>query len=610
MNKEIYSQNLKVISEKYPDIYKVILNYNDDECSEIMQIDNDSRMYANKDGKTLYFDSAFDNSIVTRSFFEETENSMKLNAKFLMFGLGNGMYARYFINNISDDHRIYIFEPSVESFLGIIKYYDISDLLLNDKVDLFVYDNKEDKNIQNEYFDKFISYTDIYTVKHKAYPNYDVLFKNCYNSWVNNMNYSAGKISAEYTLYENHGSDFVRNNYTAFKYIRGSKSLSDIIEKMPENVTTFVVGAGPSLKKNIHCLKKAKGRSVIIATDAAVTPLMKAGVIPDLMVCVDPTKGSEYITEPDSENIPLICGMNAGRGLLDAHKGIKIFCKEDISFLSHFFEKNDIDFLMLPLYGSVSTLAFSVARYLKSKKIVFVGQDLAYTGNQSHTEGSVRGQEDINNEAEMFEDDIDIYGNPIKSATMFKIFRYWFEEQIEAYPEVKVIDATEGGARIKGTDIKTLQECVDNECSEPVDFMDIVVKSKTLLSEEQYDMFFDYINDLPNNLNKMLKEIERGMDCYNSIEKAIKSKYFNKYMITEKSKEVNEILDDIERNENAEYVRYLTKKHHDEMLKTIYSTHKDLKEELKEICRIGKNYFQKLSEAIEELQIIISEMQM
>ena len=50
----------------------------------------------------------------------------------------------------------------------------------------------------------------------------------------------------------------------------------------------IVVGAGPSLDKNIRFLHRAQNKAVIISCDAALKPLMGNGIVPDFVVCLDP----------------------------------------------------------------------------------------------------------------------------------------------------------------------------------------------------------------------------------------------------------------------------------------------------------------------------------
>jgi hypothetical protein len=50
------------------------------------------------------------------------------------------------------------------------------------------------------------------------------------------------------------------------------------------NLPCIVVGAGPSLDKNVRFLHRAQNKAVIISCDAALKPLMGHGIVPEFVV--------------------------------------------------------------------------------------------------------------------------------------------------------------------------------------------------------------------------------------------------------------------------------------------------------------------------------------
>ena len=64
----------------------------------------------------------------------------------------------------------------------------------------------------------------------------------------------------------------------------------------------IIVSAGPSLEKNIHLLREAKGKAVIIAVDAVLPTLVPAGVIPDIVVVLEANRTQFLVFQ----NIPLL----------------------------------------------------------------------------------------------------------------------------------------------------------------------------------------------------------------------------------------------------------------------------------------------------------------
>jgi hypothetical protein len=120
-------------------------------------------------------------------------------------------------------------------------------------------------------------------------------------------------------------------------------------------------------------------------------------------------------------------------------------------------------------------------------KIILVGQDLAFTGNKSHADGTFKETMAV----EDTKDFLMVPGNVEKMVPTredFDNYRKWFEEFIEYWKgikDVQFINATEGGALIKGTQIMTLKDAISLYCTEMVDIKSCIAQLKPVFSEEE-----------------------------------------------------------------------------------------------------------------------------
>ena len=115
---------------------------------------------------------------------------------------------------------------------------------------------------------------------------------------------------------------------------------------------------------------------------------------------------------------------------------------------------------------SVSHMMFSLAEALGAEPIILVGQDLAYSRDGfSHVKEASGVLERETHKARFFVEDYE--GNPLPSTYVWKQFLKAYEMRLSNYKGM-VIDATEGGARIKGTEIMTLKDVVDKFCKEEI----------------------------------------------------------------------------------------------------------------------------------------------
>ncbi len=130
-------------------------------------------------------------------------------------------------------------------------------------------------------------------------------------------------------------------------------------------------------------------------------------------------------------------------------------------------------------------LAFYLAEYMGCDPIIFVGQDLAFTGHVFYVPGvetHLTWRSEINrfNTMEMKEwDRIARNGDILRRVTGLDGQEIYTDELLFTYLEqfekdiagvrAKVINATEGGANIRGTQVMTLRDALAAHCAAPID---------------------------------------------------------------------------------------------------------------------------------------------
>lgn len=231
--------------------------------------------------------------------------------------------------------------------------------------------------------------------------------------------------------------------------------LSDVKKSM-EGKTVVIVAAGPSLDRNVQLLKKRRDDVVILAVGAVYRKLSDLGIPMDYVIITDPKViSNNQIRGLEESDIPMLLLSTATKGVARIYQGKKyILCQKGFEDAEELAKKNGL--LLFETGGSVTTTAVDLCIRLKASQIVFIGLDLAFTDNRNHASGA--RDEGIANYDDMIMVE-DIYGNQVPATRPFIMYREWIERRI-ARQEVTmpVIDATEGGAKIKGTEIKRLAE--------------------------------------------------------------------------------------------------------------------------------------------------------
>lgn len=220
--------------------------------------------------------------------------------------------------------------------------------------------------------------------------------------------------------------------------------------------TIIVVGAGPSLDKNVHLLKDKPQDCIVLAMGAVCRKLHNMGISMDYIIITDPKEISDgQIKGVEDLDIPMILLSTATKGVTRNYRGRKfMLCQRGVEDAEQLAKERDL--MLFETGGSVATTAVDMCIRFQAGRIVLIGQDLAFTGNRNHTEGA--RDEGIADYEDMIMVE-DVFGNPVPTSRPFLMYREWMERRIAREDvTMPVVDATEGGARIKGTEVRMLAE--------------------------------------------------------------------------------------------------------------------------------------------------------
>lgn len=158
------------------------------------------------------------------------------------------------------------------------------------------------------------------------------------------------------------------------------------------------------------------------------------------------------------------------------------------------------------------------------KKIVFIGQDLAFTGGQTYNSGLKMEQK----EDEQYQKKrviVQVKGNDgtmLDTDYQMDMYRKWIENEILKLPEdITVINATEGGAKIEGAKVMTLKEVIDS-CTKEIDFEKLLQEVPLAFSEEERQDIINEIKEEPKHLEEVKENIKRATEVAEQLEQASK----------------------------------------------------------------------------------------
>jgi hypothetical protein len=262
------------------------------------------------------------------------------------------------------------------------------------------------------------------------------------------------------------------------------------LERRYEGVPGFIIGAGPSLDKNIELLREATRKGIVFATNSGAVSLAKHGIEPQVICCIESIDASSklaglFFIDRVVRAFSLSAApqtLRTGRGpLLPVHEAIAQYNGplEDLTGCGG-----------LPMAGSVSTIATSLARVLGCSPIVLVGQDLAYSGGRTYAAGtgyeSSRAEIDAQTgtiRLKWNEEIIRVHGEAqgqtrdreelrrapawggegeVDSGVGFAGVQHWFEATADLLRKtgspIELVNATEGGVHIAGFEDQRLAD--------------------------------------------------------------------------------------------------------------------------------------------------------
>ena len=611
MSDNIYSRNIEAMRSRFADVIEFMEQPSDDikminedrEISvDVTEVDGKKILVVQKGDKVYRLDSLYDSERMLDLWFDGLKEKWDLNARLYMYGLGNGMYVRKFLEKARKDCLVVVFEPSYKIFRTVLENFDLTDILTNLRVRFIFWPLEMDKGVKLTY-QGIMTYTDMYTLAGSVYLNYADLFPKDYTSYVGGVERAREVVSANQQVNNFFGEYFSKNVFSNMHLLENSYDIAKLAKLVPNNIPAIVVSAGPSLDKNIKELHRAVGKFLIVSTDTALKPLALEGITPDISAIMDSKKDERYLSEESSRRVPIVCTPRGGTEFLHLHSGKKFFINDFCDHIGKFMKDNGHELIGLDTGGSVANACFAIAQHFGCKKIILVGQDLAYTGDKTHSAVTVRGAKNTPvGELEHVEMDIDIYGNPIRSSREFKLYKEWFEQQIRADKELEVIDATEGGIRIEGTKLMTLKDAIDKYCTTDFDFSKLTDQAELIFDDDLKEKYRKFVKLVPNQLSEIKRLIRASIADYSEMRRMVqKDDYHNAKMKTLFNR-CEKRTKSIEDSPVIEYVHTQLKEKSTELLDKVNRLETDERQELLTVCDLGEQYLKDMDQAVAELE--------
>ncbi len=398
---------------------------------------------------------------------------------FMIGGFGLGYHVRAAFERLKGDAIMIVFEPSVVVLATALACVDLSDVIASEKMMIFTGVDKAELHERLVPFNALI----MLGVQMIAHPPSQQI--------AGEFHTTARTLFTEFVSYTRvalvtlvtNAQITCRNIANNLPTYVASPPIDCLRNRFAGN-PAIIVSAGPSLRKNIHRLDGVKGRAVIIAVQTTYKVLRQRGIVPDFVVSLDYHEMSRRYFEgvEPSDEVHLVAEPKATWHVIDAFRG-------PVSLLDNTFARLLLGDELAGRDGltpgaTVAHLAFYLARYAGCNPIIFVGQDLAYTGHVYYVPGvemhqtwrseinrfntmEMKEWERLVRTREMLRKVQDADGRELYTDELLFTYLEQFEKDFVGCPAA-LINATEGGVHMRGTEPMPLQAALDRYCREPI----------------------------------------------------------------------------------------------------------------------------------------------
>lgn len=545
----------------------------------------------------VQLDSLYDSNVLTELWAGGQKKIGSYQMKYLFCGFGNGMYIKEILKHADATARILVYEPSARLLSFVLHSFDVSELLADERVTVIAGQYFE-RSFEDELY-RMVTYSDLENLVYQAYPNYERLFPAQVKETDHIIQVMYSSIRATQNVLDRYGVYYTRNGLRNIRHFFNGKSVNDFYLKMEKDIPVIIVASGPSLDKNIDVLKEAKGKCLLVGLDSSLKALIKHNVIPDIFVSVDAKKHINHFKDERIDNIPIICELSSNSQVLDKIKAHKFFINDMNPYINHFFSKRELLFPVFTTGGSVANTASAIFSSMGFQTIIMAGQDLAYTDNRTHSASTLRGEWNLD-AGEL--DGIIVegyYGGKVKTSYEFQLYLKWFEEEIIKNPDVKFINATEGGAMIHGAENMPLQEVVDQYCVKEINIGQKLDGINEFLTPQLKKEFAEYILQIVPKLRELRHIAEKAARNYSKMKEMVYRDQYRSKAWRKMFEEAKQLGNRLETEDAMFYVQNLIQNETTQIMEHVNEIKTDEREEIITACDMGETYLRKIMDGID-----------
>lgn len=424
----------------------------------------------------------------------------------LIIGFGLGYHLDAYIKNFGSNNLIIIFEKDIEVLRLALSRTDLSEQLLSKSIVFCV--GKSPQMYSATLFYKLRAGDSKFYLKAVNYILSGFSYKmdkDYYTQCIKVFKEAAKSVMGFYSNDPSTKLKQVKNLLMNINVLFESADVRQLENAFP-NTAGLLVAGGNSLNKSIDKIRKLVGKAVIVTMECAIPCLQKNQIKPNFIVTMaenqENPKPVTYYNDEEAENVYHVSCPTLAPEIYSTYPGKTITAMQNTKELEWF----NIDRGSLNASASEETMALELLSYMGCNPIVLVGLDFSIDVDDISDINSLKPHT-------VFAD-----GNlspKVATTLLMNNYRKLFEQAICA-TSADVINATEGGVRISGTEHSDLLELEDkleysdvdivSHLSSMLSFPDLVQQEQEHISlQKSFYTGIKYIQDAVIRLNEAVK---------------------------------------------------------------------------------------------------------
>ncbi|WP_372629525.1 6-hydroxymethylpterin diphosphokinase MptE-like protein [Cohnella sp.] len=519
--KKYAADNLMFLREHYPEIYNLVRNKTPNKAyitGEPSKNGTANVALRNEQGILLHLYSKYDPQLEVARWTESHDDRVLNADHVLMVGFGLGYHAEAFMNAYPNK-RVYIYEPNVELFLTAIESNDLRNVLGNQNVAMFAV-GQEDQLIMDMLVSIYNSLKGEFS--YVLLPPYRKLDPTLEDRMNKLMILVASNFRSNIHTVAKFKGEWIENSIVNMERVLRTPSFT-ALRGVCQGKPAVIVGSGPSLGLEAETLRQLRNHAFIIAAGTSIMGLLHHGIEPHLIISMDPGENNaRAFAKLDIAHIPfLFLSTIKHTSITNDRSNMLMHGFFNIDVVSRYLLDLTEEDAILSSSSTVSGTAIQIAAYFDCSEIVFIGQDFSYPGNQVYSAGVNHGsrawaQKKVST-ADLLVKNVS-GGENVTNHTMLHL-KTDLEAVIRSVPNVPFYNASPVGAVIEYTEIKTLQQLLNQREKEIIDknwFKQQMEQSLKIYSPEKQ-------KETQQRISRVLKELSRTDDALAQLSKHISS---------------------------------------------------------------------------------------